>query len=384
VNAGGSDYEDRDSVLWSADQPYESGAWGYTGGSAAVSSQDVSGTDDDTLYQHYRVDPSEYRFDLENGDYRLTLHFAEFETDKLNRRMMQVVAEDTVLESSLSVVGEVGQYAALERRYPVRVADGQLNVHFSMSGGKLPPVVSAIQVDRVVEEPMVPEPAIIVDPTSGLVTTEGGGSDTFTVVLGSEPRADVVIGLSSSDTSEGTASVTSLTFDATNWDTPQPVTVTGVDDAEADGDVVYTIVTAPAVSDDPDCNDMDASDVAVTNQDNDQPAGTMHVADLDGLAIGLGNKWQAQITVLVHDAGGAPVADATVTGSWIEGASGTGSCVTDETGTCALTTGEVHKNVPLVTLAVESLSHEWRIYNPAGNSDLDGDSDGAEISVAKP
>ena len=38
----------------------------------------------------------------------------------------------------------------------------------------------------------------------------------------------------------------SLTFTPANWNTPQTVTVTGVDDAIDDGDVAYTIVTAAA------------------------------------------------------------------------------------------------------------------------------------------
>ena len=91
---------------------------------------------------------------------------------------------------------------------------------------------------------------ITVTPTSGLTTTEGGGTATFTVVLNSQPTADVTIGLSSSDTTEGTVSPASVTFTAANWNTPQTVTVTGVDDLVDDGDVAYTIVTAPATSSD--------------------------------------------------------------------------------------------------------------------------------------
>ena len=46
-------------------------------------------------------------------------------------------------------------------------------------------------------------PGISVSPTSGLVTTEaGGGTDTFTVVLYTQPAADVTVGISSSDTSQ--------------------------------------------------------------------------------------------------------------------------------------------------------------------------------------
>ena len=41
-------------------------------------------------------------------------------------------------------------------------------------------------------------------------------------------------------------SVTTLDFSPANWSTPQTVTVTGVDDSLADGNVAYTIVTSPA------------------------------------------------------------------------------------------------------------------------------------------
>jgi hypothetical protein len=47
------------------------------------------------------------------------------------------------------------------------------------------------------------------------------------------------------------------------------VTVTGVDDSVVDGDVAYTIVTAPATSLDLIYNGRNASDVSVTNIDND-------------------------------------------------------------------------------------------------------------------
>ena len=44
---------------------------------------------------------------------------------------------------------------------------------------------------------------ITVTPTSGLTTTEAGGTATFTVVLNSQPTADVTIGVSSSDIDGG-------------------------------------------------------------------------------------------------------------------------------------------------------------------------------------
>jgi hypothetical protein len=110
---------------------------------------------------------------------------------------------------------------------------------------------------------------IAVTPTSGLVTNEYGGTDTFTVVLTSKPSAEVTFGLSSSDTTEGTLSKSSLTFSPTNWDNPQEVEITGIDDSEDDGDIPYTIITAPATSSDPDYEGVNANDALVINIDDD-------------------------------------------------------------------------------------------------------------------
>src|SRR5204862_266365 len=106
---------------------------------------------------------------------------------------------------------------------------------------------------------------ITVIPTSGLTTTEAGGTATFTVVLTSQPTANVAIVLSSSDLPAGTTPLPSTTLFRSNWNTAQTVTVTGVDDFGADGPVAYTIVTAAAVSTDPGYSGRNASDVGVTN-----------------------------------------------------------------------------------------------------------------------
>lgn len=113
------------------------------------------------------------------------------------------------------------------------------------------------------------EAAILVDPASGLQTTESEGSDTFEISLTTAPTSDVNIALSSDDLSEGTVSPSSVTFTPTNWDTPQTVTVRGVDDESVDGNVTYHVVTAPATSGDSRFSGADAADVSVTNFDND-------------------------------------------------------------------------------------------------------------------
>jgi CSLREA domain-containing protein len=117
-------------------------------------------------------------------------------------------------------------------------------------------------------------PGFTVSPTSGLSTTEAGGTATFTVRLNTVPAADVTIALTSSDTTEGTVSPAALTFTPANALTAQTVTVTGVQDTVADGNVAYLIVTGAAMSGDLSYSGLDPADVSMTNTDDDV-AGTL-------------------------------------------------------------------------------------------------------------
>ena len=103
-------------------------------------------------------------------------------------------------------------------------------------------------------------------------TKETGTTATFTVVLDVQPTTNVVLNISSGDTGEVTLDLATLTFTNADWDTPQTVTATGVDDALQDGSIVVTITVAvdDASSDD----DYDAVvDVTttVTNEDDELP-----------------------------------------------------------------------------------------------------------------
>jgi hypothetical protein len=106
---------------------------------------------------------------------------------------------------------------------------------------------------------------------------------------------------------------------------------------------------------------------------------TLHVGDLDGCSVLLDSKgnWEATVTVTVLDADNSPVEGATVSGTW-------GSCTTDGSGQCSLSSGTLRKNLSSATFSVESVSHTDYTYDPAGNTDPDGDSDGTTITVRRP
>jgi hypothetical protein len=60
-------------------------------------------------------------------------------------------------------------------------------------------------------------PGITVSKTSGLITTEAGGQDTFTVSLNTQPNGPITMTLLSSNTAEATVSPAGLTFSSGNW-----------------------------------------------------------------------------------------------------------------------------------------------------------------------
>jgi hypothetical protein len=108
--------------------------------------------------------------------------------------------------------------------------------------------------------------------TAAVTVSEAGGTDAFTVVLDSRPISDVVLAVSSADVGEVTVSPATLTFTSANWNVPQAVTLTGVDDVVVDGPQV-TSVTVEVV----DALSQDAFDglvktTAVTTTDDDTSA----------------------------------------------------------------------------------------------------------------
>jgi len=133
-----------------------------------------------------------------------------------------------------------------------RINDGTLNI----AGTATPAVVAGT-------------PGITLTSVSGN-TNEDGTTATFTAVLNSQPASNVVLNISSANTNEVTVSPASLTFTNGNWDTPQVITLTGVNDLLFDGnqDVIITVSVDDALSADA----YDAvADVTrtVTNEDDD-------------------------------------------------------------------------------------------------------------------
>ena len=113
---------------------------------------------------------------------------------------------------------------------------------------------------------------------------------------------------------------------------------------------------------------------------------TMHIGDLDGSSRWSWGTWLwlAEVTIEVHNTNHGPVSDATVSGTWSNGYSGSAQCTTDGNGRCTISTGSIWRSSTSATFTVDNVAHATLGYQPASNHDPDADSDGTTIVVSRP
>jgi hypothetical protein len=112
----------------------------------------------------------------------------------------------------------------------------------------------------------------ILESSGATIVAEPDATDAFTVVLNAMPAADVVLTVTSSNVAEATVSPATVVFTVLDWNTPQTVTVTGVDDALVDGTQTATITVAiDAVASSAEYAALADQTVSVSVADNDVP-----------------------------------------------------------------------------------------------------------------
>lgn len=85
-----------------------------------------------------------------------------------------------------------------------------------------------------------PNPGVLLDPNGALETSESGGSVQVRVTLAARPLGSVRVRAISEDDSEGRVSA-ALEFTPSTWREAQTITITGIDDADHDGDVEFRV-----------------------------------------------------------------------------------------------------------------------------------------------
>lgn len=120
---------------------------------------------------------------------------------------------------------------------------------------------------------------VIVSLPNECIVTELGDSQKMNVVLSERPDSKVVLDVSSSDKSEGVVDKKQLTFLRENWNVPQTVTITGVDDKIQDGDVKFNITVALNYTKDENYKSLSTKSFEFENLDDEEPVKTTQKTD---------------------------------------------------------------------------------------------------------
>ena len=222
------------------------GGGGY--GTAQAKNQRVTVIDDDTA--GLNASPDEMEISERGGSQSYSLSLATRPTGTVRVTVTSDSNVATVKPSTLTFRPE--DWGTPQGTKQVEVTgvgdaargDRTTTVTNTPAGGGYGAAQSARVTVKVLEDV---SPGLVVAPAT--VTVDEGGTSTYTVELNSQPQGDVTVTLASGNTSVATVSPASMTFTTTNWDTPQPVTVTGNDDSAVTGDRSATITHQSAGGD---------------------------------------------------------------------------------------------------------------------------------------
>lgn len=157
VNIGSNtDYAAQDGTVFVADT--------ISTGRRFSSNIAIANTEDDPLYQTEAWTPGaslDYAFNVENGEYRVELFFADIfsGTSQPGQRVFDVEVEGLLVEDGLDLSGDVGFATAFISENVVSVEDGVLNI--SLIDGIENPKLSALRITSLAEP--INEPPVAVD-----------------------------------------------------------------------------------------------------------------------------------------------------------------------------------------------------------------------------
>ena len=147
---------------------------GLSGGRNSSRDNAIAQTDNDFLYQtEYYGEDFDYSQSVANGNYDVTLHFAETVFYQSGSRVFDVSVEDQLILDNFDIIDEAGgKDIALEKTFTVGVNDGTLDLNFlaEVNNAK----ISAIEIK----------------PDNTIARVNGGKDDVYTDSLGLEWSAN--------------------------------------------------------------------------------------------------------------------------------------------------------------------------------------------------
>ncbi len=188
-----------------------------------------------------------------------------------------------------------------------------LQVAFESSDGLYGQLETAIEI---IDNDGANFVGIVLDGGTALYTSESGESAQLGIALQARTTQDVIIRITGLDESEGSLSQDTFTFTPSNWGTLQTLTLTGVDDAEPDGDVAYNL-TLTVESGDQGYAGLSPINISVVNA-GDEPIPAIVLDVRPGFGPGfriVPSSTQGDAAAITGSITGAPDASIVVEGS---------------------------------------------------------------------
>ncbi|SDS08884.1 glycoside hydrolase family 2 TIM barrel-domain containing protein [Gramella sp. MAR_2010_147] len=172
INVGShSDFTDeKTGEIWINDQPYIQNSFGYVGGHSYQQSEtkfqgsasNIKATTNEPLFQTMREDIKNYKFDVPDGKYRISLLFTEpnrgasreniynLGSDASNAseklRMFDIRINGTLVEENLNLARDYGALRAVELNYTMD-SENEINVEFQPKNGNT--ILSGIKLEKL-------------------------------------------------------------------------------------------------------------------------------------------------------------------------------------------------------------------------------------------
>lgn len=153
INVGGPEYTDSQGRLWLADRD-------IMGGTVYSNSESIAGTDDDAIYQTGRESVQFHNIPMDNGEYEVTLHFADVDSNSENDRGFLVIMEGQDVYPEVNIFKLGGKSSAVTLTASMYVSDNNLSMFlFALFPYKGDPIISGVEVVA----PKVPSAPVLVN-----------------------------------------------------------------------------------------------------------------------------------------------------------------------------------------------------------------------------
>ena len=168
-------FEDKTaSIIWIPEKEYAAGSWGYVGGNEytkktkngtqPASDFDILGTTNDPVYQTARIGLTDFKLDVPDGKYTVSLYWAELQTDKESATLAYNLGNDALKEDfikrefdvelngtkvlkSFNLTKEFGAQTAVVKKFELNADNGEgITISFKKQVGET--ILNAIRVYR--------------------------------------------------------------------------------------------------------------------------------------------------------------------------------------------------------------------------------------------